>query len=166
MTKRGDDQRAATEERLWALFEKIKAEGRPTGPTAFAKEAEISRPYLYRFTVLAAEVSAYGRQTQPKISRRGSGVTRTEAVKRGVDDQVRREHTSWAVEVEELRKRGEEDRKTIVALQESKQALEEEVQTYKRAYERLLLLAKEAGVSPSELEALQQRLTSPLRAIS
>lgn len=115
--------------------------------------------------MLAAEVSAYGRKTQPKISRRGSGVSRTEAIKRGVDDRVRREHTKWAGEIEELRKQGEDDRKTIAALQESKQALEEEVQIYKRAYERLLLLSKEAGVSPSELESLQQRLTSPLRAI-
>ena len=122
------------------------------------KEGGISRTYLYKFAVLAAEVSAYGRKTQPKISRRGSGVSRTEAIKRGVDDRVRREHTKWAGEIEELRKQGEGDRKTIAALRESKQALEEEVQIYKRAYERLLLLAKEAGVSPSEL--------SPLRAIS
>jgi hypothetical protein len=149
---------------LWSFFEQIKAEGRPTGPSAFVKEANISRPYLYDFPVLAAEVSEYGKQTQPKISRRGSGVSRTAAIKRGVNDQVRREHTKWAIEVEELRKRVEEDQKTIAALEQSKQAAEEELRTFKRAYERLLLLAKEAGVSMSELEALQQRLTSPLRA--
>lgn len=165
MSKGGDERRAAMETKLCTLFEKIKAEGRPTGPSAFAEEAGISRPYLYTFAVLAAEVAAYGRRTQPKISRRGSGVSRTEAIKRGVDDRVRREHTRWAEELEELHKRSEEDQKTIAALSESKQAVEEELHTIKRAYERLLLLAKEAGVSPSELEALQQRLTSPLRAI-
>jgi hypothetical protein len=163
MSKRGDEQRAATEARLWELFEQIKAEKRPTGPTAFAEEAVIDRTYLYTFPVLAAEISAYGKQTQPSISRRGAGVARTEAIKRGLDEQVRREHTQWSKEIVELRNQCESDMKTIATLEESKEAMEGELQRFKRAYELLLLLAYERGVSPSELEEIQERLFPALR---
>jgi hypothetical protein len=164
MSKRGDEQRAATEARLWKLFNQIKADGKPTGPTAFVKDAVINRAYLYTFPELAAEVSAYGKKTQPHISRRGAGVTKTQAIKRGIDDQMRREHTQWSVEIAELRQQREVDQARIVALENSEKSLGDELQLFKRAYELLLLLASERGVSPSELEEIQGKLFPALRA--
>lgn len=164
MSKRGDEQRVATEARLWNLFDQIKADGKPTGPTAFAKDAGIDRTYLYSFPVLAAEVSAYGKKTQPHISRRGAGVTKTQAIRRGIDEQVRREHKQWSVEIVELRQQREIDNARIVTLETSEKSLGDELQLFKRAYELLLLLASERGVSPSELEEIQGKLFPALRA--
>jgi chromosome segregation ATPase len=153
------DERAKTEERLWKLFDEKKAKGEPTGPTSFAKEAGISRGYFYTFKELAAEVSAYAKKTQPRVSLRGAGVTRMEAKKRAIDDQVRREHTSWSKEIPKLRQQFKESEDQKTKLSEEKDELESKYERLKRAYELLLMLASEAGVSPTELEALQQNLS-------
>lgn len=157
MTKR-DEQKDATEARLWALFHRIKEEGRPTGPTAFAREAGIDRTYLYKFSVLAAEVAAYGKLTQPRISRRGAGVPKAEAKKREIADQVRREHTRWAREIPQLRQELAEANELCRRHEQEIAALESRDQVVMRAYESLLLLAYEAGVSPLELEALEEKV--------
>jgi hypothetical protein len=164
MSKKGDEQRAATESRLWKLFDQIKADGKPTGPTAFAEAAGIDRTYLYTFNVLAAELSAYGKKTQPHISRRGAGVKKTQAIKRDIAEQVRREHTQWSSEIVELRRQRENDKERIAALELSEKSLGDELRLFKRAYELLLLLASERGVSPSELEEIQGKLFPALRA--
>lgn len=146
------------EERLWVLFDEIRDREEPTGPTDFCRRAGIHRTYLYRFTVLAAEVAEYGRKTQPKVSRRGAGVTKTDAVKRAIDNQVRREHAQWAEELPELRKRLEESEKANRRKDEEMKAIKEEFQKYKRAFEYLLLLASEAGVHVLELERIRERV--------
>jgi chromosome segregation ATPase len=151
-------QRAETEKRLWELFERIKAEGRPTGPTAFAHEAGIDRTYFYSFRELAAAVSAYGRTTQPHISRRGAGIKAAEAKRRQVEDQVRREHTRWAEELPKLRRQLEEAEMAVRQRDERIEELLEKIQLLRRAYEYLLMLASEAGASPSELEAIRQKV--------
>jgi hypothetical protein len=158
MTKTGDAKRAATEARLWALFDRIKEEKRPTGPSAFAKEAGIDRTYLYSFPLLAAEVAAYGKQTQPSISRRGAGVSKAEGKKREIEDRVRREHTLWAKEVPQLRQELAQAKEINRQRDKEMAALENRVQLFMRGYETLLLLASEAGVSPLELEELQERV--------
>lgn len=152
------DERTKTEERLWKLFDEKKAKGEPTGPTSFAKEAEISRGYFYTFRELAAAVSAYAKKTQPRVSLRGAGVTRMEAKKRAIDDQVRREHTCWSKEVPTLRQQLKESEDQKTKLSKEKDEVESKYQRLQRAYELLLMLASEAGVSPTELEALQQNL--------
>lgn len=157
MTKR-DEKKAATEARLWALFHRIKEEGRPTGPTAFAKEAGIDRTYLYQFPRLAAEVAAYGKLTQPRISRRGAGVPKAEATKRQIEDQVRREHTRWSREIPQLRQELAAASELCRQHEQQIAALESREQVVMRAYEILLFLAYEAGVSPLELEALQEKV--------
>jgi chromosome segregation ATPase len=159
MSAEEDNERAQTEERVRRLFDEKKAKGLPTGPTSLAKEAGISRGYFYTFAELAAEVSAYAKKTQPKISRRGAGVSRTEAKKRAIDDQVRREHTRWSKEVPALKqqlKDSEDERKKLA---EEKEEIQAKYERFKRAYELLLMLAHEAGVSPTELESLQQKLS-------
>lgn len=159
MSAEEDNERAQTEERVRKLFDEKKAMGLPTGPTSLAKEAGISRGYFYTFTELAAEVSAYAKKTQPKISRRGAGVPRTEAKKRAIDDQVRREHTRWSKEVPTLKqqlKDSEDERKKLA---EEKEEIRAKLERFKRAYELLLMLAHEAGVSPTELESLQRKLS-------
>src|SRR5215212_5975624 len=103
MAKDDDGRRAKTERGLWESFARIKDEKRPTGPAAFARENEISRPYLYTFHELAAAVAEYGKKTQPGVSKRGAGVGRADAKKRDVSERVRREHTRWAREIPELR---------------------------------------------------------------
>jgi chromosome segregation ATPase len=153
------DERAQTEKRVRKLFDDKKAKGEPTGPTSLVKEAGISRGYFYTFTELAAEVSAYAKKTQPKVSRRGAGVTRLEAKKRAIDDQVRREHTRWSKEVPKLKqqlKESEDDKNKLVG---EKEVIASKYERLQRAYELLLMLAHEAGASPTELEALQQKLS-------
>lgn len=160
------DKRTKTESRLRKLFDEKKEKGEPTGPTSLAKEAKISRGYFYTFTELAAEVSAYAKKTQPKISRRGAGVSRTEAKKRAIDDQVRREHTRWSKEVPTLKQQLKDSEDGKKKLAEEKEEILAKYERLKRAYELLLMLAHEAGVSPTELEALQQKLSQefPQRA--
>ena len=153
------DERAKTEIRLWKLFEEKKERNEPTGPTSFAKEAGISRGYFYTFTELAAEVSAYAKKTQPKVSLRGAGVTRAEAKKRAVEDQVRREHTRWSIEIPELKERLGESEEAKNKLAGERDDLKSKYEMLRRAYELLLMLASEAGVSPTELESLQQKLS-------
>jgi hypothetical protein len=82
-----------TENWLWKEFNKIKNKGEPIGPTAFAKRVGIDRTYLYDFPVLAAEIAAYGKSTQPEKSGRGAGVPAAAAKRREIDAKVRREHT-------------------------------------------------------------------------
>jgi len=152
------DERATTEDRLWKLFEEKKERGEATGPTSFAKEAGISRGYFYTFVELAVEVSEYAKKTQPKVSLRGAGVTRAEAKKRAIEDQVRREHTRWSKEIPELKERlrmVEESRDKLVG---ERDELKAKYDMLRRAYELLLMLASEAGASPTELEALQHKL--------
>lgn len=158
MTKTGDAKRAATEARLWALFDRIKEEKRPTGPSAFAKEAGIDRTYLYSFPLLATEVAAYGKQTQPGISRRGAGVSKAEGKKREIEDRVRREHTQWAKEVPQLRQELAQAKEINQQRDQEVAELHSRVQLLMRGYETLLLLASEAGVSPLELEELQEKV--------
>jgi hypothetical protein len=158
MSKTGDAKRAATEARLWALFDRVKEEKRPTGPSAFAKEAGIDRTYLYSFPLLATEVAAYGKQTQPGTSRRGAGVSKAEGKKREIEDRVRREHTQWAKEVPQLRHELAQTKEINRQRDQEVAALQNRVQLLMRGYETLLLLASEAGVSPLELEELQEKV--------
>jgi chromosome segregation ATPase len=156
------DYRAKTEERVRKLFDEKKAKGEPTGPTSLAKEAGISRGYFYTFTELAAEVSEYAKKTQPRVSLRGAGVTRMEAKKKAIEDQVRREHTRWSKEIPKLRQQLKESEDEKTSLGRDKNKIESKYERLKRAYELLLMLASEAGVSPSELEALQQNLSEEI----
>lgn len=162
MSAEEDNKRAQTEDRVRNLFDAKKAKGLPTGPTSLAKEVGISRGYFYTFTELAAEVSAYAKKTQPKISRRGAGVSRTEAKKRAIDDQVRREHTRWSKEVPTLKQQLKDSEDEKKKLAEENGDIRVKYERFKRAYELLLLLAHEAGVSPTELEALQEKLSQGL----
>jgi septin family protein len=152
-----DTRREDNEKRLWEIFERIKEEKRPTGPTAFSIEAGIDRTYLYSFSMLAAEVSAYGRETQPHISRRGAGVAKAGAKKREIEDRVRREHTQWAKEVPELKQELLEAQQVIQQREEQIDSLQDRLQRVMRVFELLLMIAYEAGASPSELENLQQK---------
>jgi predicted RNase H-like nuclease (RuvC/YqgF family) len=160
--KPGDYDRASTERRLWELFEKIKKEKRPTGPSDFAREAGISRSYLYTFNELAREVAKYGRTTQPQISRRGAGVSKTQAKKRDIDERVRREHTKWAKELPKLRQENEEANDTIETKDREIEALKKERNCLGRLCELLLMLASEAGASLVELEKIREIAASTL----
>lgn len=162
MSAERGNKRALTEEKVRNLFDEKKAKGLPTGPTSLAKEVGISRGYFYTFTELAAEVSAYAKKSQPKISRRGAGVSRTEAKKRAIDDQVRREHTRWSKEVPTLKQQLKDSEDEKKKLADEKEEIRAKFERFKRAYELLLMLAHEAGVSPTELEALQQKLSQEL----
>lgn len=162
MSAEENGNRANTEARLWELFNKKKERGEPTGPTSFAKEAGISRGYLYTFPELAAEVAAYAKKTQPRVSLRGAGVTRLEAKKRAIEDRVRREHTRWSKEVPELKEQLRESEDERNKISEEKDLLQRKYEMLQRAYELLLMLASEAGVSPAEMEALQQKLSQEL----
>jgi hypothetical protein len=150
--------RDETERLMRAAFEKIKAEDKPTGPSAFAKAFGITRTYLYTFPELAAEVAAYGRLTQPDKSRRGAGVTPTDAKRRQLDARVRREHTKWSKEVPQLQRRIQEAEEAISNRDTMLKNLNNRVNTVERAYEFLLMLAVEAGVNPMEVEKLQARV--------
>jgi chromosome segregation ATPase len=150
-------KRAETERRLWAAFEAIRAEGKPTGPSAFAKQVGIDRTYLYTFPSLAAEISAYGRRTQPTKSRRGAGITKEAAQWRETEVRIRREHQQWSHEVPHLRQRLEQLEQKLLAQSAENKTLRERLARTQRAYELLLMSASEAGVSPRELEALQEK---------
>jgi predicted nucleic acid-binding protein len=150
-------KRKATEDRLWSLFDKIREEKRPVGVTAFAKEAGIDRSYLYTFHELATEISAYAVKTQPKKSRRGAAVSKTQAMKKGIEDRVRREHTMWSKEVPELKERLSEATSVINELKEENANSKNSAQRFKRACELLLLLASEAGANPRELEEVSRK---------
>ena len=152
------DERAKTEVRLWNLFEEKKERGEATGPTSFAKEAGISRGYFYTFVELAAAVAEYAKKTQPKISLRGAGVTRAEAKKRAIEDQVRREHTRWSKEIPELKEQLRASEEAKDKLAGERDELKSKYEILRRAYELLLMLASEAGASPTEMEALQRKL--------
>jgi hypothetical protein len=151
-------KRAETESRLWAAFEAIRAEGKPTGPSAFAKQFGIDRTYLYTFPSLAAEISAYGRRTQPGKSRRGLGVTKEVAQQREMETRIRREHQQWSKELPELHRQVEKLKQQVIAQAEENQTLRERLARIQRAYELLLMLASEVGVSPRELEVLQEKI--------
>jgi chromosome segregation ATPase len=150
-------KRAETERRLRAAFEAIRAEGKPTGPSAFAKQVGIDRTYLYTFPSLAAEISAYGRRTQPTKSRRGAGITKEASQRRETETRLRREHQQWSHELPQLRQRLEQLEQKLLAQSAENKALRERMARIQRAYELLLMLASEAGVSPRELEALQEQ---------
>ena len=141
-----------TERLLWAAFEKTKAAGKPTGPSAFAKDFGITRTYLYTFPEIAAAVAAYGKQTQPDKSRRGAGVTASEAKRRQLDARVRREHTKWSREIPKLQRRILEAEEAVGSRDKILKNLNNRVSTVERAYELLLMLAVEAGVAPQEIE--------------
>jgi hypothetical protein len=164
MKKRGTRQE--TEEWLWDEFEKIKAKGQPTGPTAFAKHIGVDRTYLYRFPSFVAELSAYGKQTQPSVSGRGVGLSKTEAKKREIDARVRREHTQWSVEISELSKQLKDAKDEIAILIREKRDLSGRLKRTRRLCELLLLLASEAGVSPVELEKIQAEVMKEQAASS
>jgi hypothetical protein len=151
-------KRAETERRLWTAFEAIRAEGKPTGPSAFAKQVGIDRTYLYTFPSLAAEISAYGRRTQPTKSRRGAGITKEMAQRRETEVRIQREHQQWSHELPQLRHHLEEVEHKFLAQSVENKTLRERLARTQRAYELLLMLASEAGVSPRELETLQEKV--------
>jgi len=150
-------KRAETERRLWAAFEAIRAEGVPTGPSAFADQVGIDRTYLYTFPSLAAEISAYGRRTQPSKSRRGAGIVKEAAQQREAEARMRREHQQWSKELPKLQQRLESLEQSLLAQTAENKILRMRLERTQRAYELLLMLASEAGVSPRELEALQEK---------
>jgi hypothetical protein len=152
------ENREDTEAYLWDEFKKLKEAGIPTGPTAFAKHVGAHRTYIYKFPILAAALSAYGKQTQPSISRRGGGLSRAEAKKREVEARVRREHTKWQKELPELRVKLKEANKTIHGQDETIGDLERRLNNCKRVNEYLLMIASEKGASLSELEMAQSKL--------
>lgn len=156
MKRRGS--REDTERWLWEEFKKIKDKGEPTGPAAFAKRVGIDRTYLYTFPALAAEISAYGRATQPEKSGRGAGVSVAAAKKKEIDAKVRREHTRWSVEIEEMRKRLQDAEASVTSLSEEKRVLSASYERLKRLYEYLLMLAVEAGANPTEVEKIQEQM--------
>ena len=80
------------------------------------------------------------------------------AKKHEIDARVRREHTQWAVEIEELRGRLKTAEDTIATLEGEKQAISDRFERLRRLYEYVLMLAVEAGVSPSELERIQEKI--------
>lgn len=149
-----------TEKWLWDEFAKIKESGKPIGPAAFAAHVGISRTYLYRFTSLVAAVGDYRDSKQSSVSRR-RGLTAGAAKKHEIDAQVRREHTQWGVEIEELRGRLKTAQDTIATLEEDKRVVSEKFERLRRLYEYVLMLAVEAGVSASELERIQEELSIP-----
>lgn len=159
MKKESASRREITEKTLWSEFEKFKAEGKPTGPSAFAKHVGVHRTYLYKFPTLIAELSAYGKSTQPHISRRGGGITKAEAKKREIELRVRREHTQWSKELPALRDEIDELKERIRERSEKVKTLEEQLDRLRRVYEHLLMLASEAGVSPAEIELMHNSLT-------
>jgi len=157
MARKVNSKRQATENRLWSLFDKIREENRPIGVTDFAKEAGIDRSYLYTFHELAAEISEYAVKTQPKRSRRGAAVSKTQAIKRGIEDRVWREHTAWSVEVPELKIKIFNETSAKKKLKEENVSLKNSMQQIKRALELVLLIAYEAGANPLELEEVSRK---------
>lgn len=155
MKKRGS--REGTETWLWEEFNKIKAAGESIGPTAFAKRMEISRTYLYDYPSLVAAIWEHRKSIQPSIPRRG-GVTPGAAKKKEIDAKVRREHTQWSVEIEDLRRQLGDAETAVATLTEDKRVLSEQVERFKRLCEYLLMLVVEAGVSPLELERIQEQI--------
>lgn len=150
----------ATEVKLRNLFDSIKAAGEPTGPTDFMNKAGLDRTYLYRFPVLAQEVADYGRRTQPEKSRRGAGATKTEARKRELDGEARREYALLAERVPEL-ERDLDNAKSVVAARDERIAtLNVENELLKRACEMLFLVASQSGANPHELEGIREKLLS------
>lgn len=148
-------KRDKTEENLRAQFEELKKRKVPVGVASFSRHAGIDRSYLYTFTELAAEISAYARETQPDKSRRGPGISIKKAKQRALDSQKLREHAQWSKLVPELNEK-------VSSLESDKERAAEELATARRqlvkvrgAYEYLLLIAVEAGVSPSEIEKIQ-----------
>lgn len=158
MAKQERAGREEREESFWTEFEKFKAEGKPTGPSAFAKHVGVHRTYLYKFPALVAELSTYGKRTQPHISKRGGGLTKEAAKKREIEVRVRREHTKWSRELPMLREKVDENKKQLQERDEKVKTLEEHLARLRRAYEHLLMLAVEAGVIPTEIELMQKHL--------
>lgn len=151
-------KRKDTEKWLWDEFTKLKENGKKLGPAAFAEHVGIHRTYLYDFPSLVAAIWDFCESSQTSGSKRRRGATAAEAKKQEIDAKVRREHTQWSVEVEELRSRLGEAEIKIVTLTEEKRVLSEKFDRFKRVYEYVLMLAVEAGVSPSELEKIQEKL--------
>lgn len=158
MAKQERAGREEREESFWTEFEKFKAEGKPTGPSAFAKHVGVHRTYLYKFPALVAELSTYGKRTQPHISKRGGGVTKAEAKKRELEVRVRREHTQWSKELPALRVEIAETTEQLQERAKRVKTLEGQLSRLKRVYEHLLMLAAEAGVIPTEIELMQKHL--------
>lgn len=152
------EKREDTEAYLWEEFEKLKADAIPTGPTAFAKHVGTHRTYIYKFPSLAAALSAYGKKTQPSVSRRGGGISRVDAKKREIEAQVRREHSRWQRELPDLRLKLEEAEKMQGEYKEMLDDLERRLNNQKRINEYLLMIAWEKGVSLSELEMIRSKL--------
>jgi len=155
MAKQRLESQNAREAELRRKFEQLKSERKPTTVAGFARDAGIDRTYIYKFPALAAELSAYARKTQPGKSRRAGGLARPAARAREVDARIRREHARWSAEVPALRSRLEKAELQNRVLEDEVGRLEQ----VRRAYELLLMLASEAGVSPVELEKLQVRVS-------
>jgi hypothetical protein len=151
-------KRATTEKRLRRRFEEMKKKKIPTGPADFARDVGIDRSYLYTFTELAAEISAYGRKTQPEKSKRGPGINVGKAKKKALDAQKMREHAEWSRLVPGLMSElDEKELERATAVEEARSARVQR-DAVRRAYERLMLVAVEAGVSPAEIEKIHSSL--------
>jgi CRP-like cAMP-binding protein len=71
---------------------------------------------------------------------------------------VRREHQQWSHELPQLRQQFEKLEQKCLAQSAENNTLRERLARTQRVYELLLILASEAGVSPRELEVLQEKV--------
>jgi predicted nuclease with TOPRIM domain len=62
------------------------------------------------------------------------------------------------VEIEELRQRLKDAEASVASLTDENRVLSDKYERLKRLYEYLLMLAVESGVSPSELEKIQEQI--------
>lgn len=151
-------KRDKTAERLRAKFEDLKERNIPIGPASFARHVGIDRSYLYTFTELVAEISAYGRKMQPGKSNRGPGINVARARKRALDSRKLQEHAQWSKLVPELKDQVDGLQRDKANGIEELKSVHRELEVLRGAYEYLLLIAVEAGASPSEIEKIQASL--------
>jgi len=88
---------------------------------------------------------------------RGAGIVKEAAQQREAEARMRREHQQWSKELPKLQQRLESVEQSLLAQTAENKTLRVRLERTQRAYELLLMLASEAGVSPRELEALQEK---------
>lgn len=142
-----------TQSRLRETFETLAASGEPCGVGEFAKRCGIDRSTLYKYPEILADVSEYARRTQPKTSRRGAMVAKLEAKKRQIDANLRREHGKLSRELPQLSQDLEETKAKLDEVETRCADAEAKYTRLKRGFEYLMMLALEAGASPSEIES-------------
>jgi len=79
------------------------------------------------------------------------------AEQREMETKIRWEHQQWSKELPELHIYVEKLEQTLLTQSAENTALCERLARIQRAYELLLMLASEAGVSARELESLQTK---------